>query len=131
MIMTKHKGGEKVGRGTYWDLRNGNRVDLDDAGVLPGGPDISYRKASPAVMLLAAPVVGLAYVIALPFVAIGTVLALAAKKVFSVTLGLLGSLVAFTWSPARAYLAGKRKGAKKQQEENARQEAGKEEDQPS
>jgi len=122
--MTKHKGGGKAGRGTYWDLRNGTRVDLDESGVLPGGPDISYWKVSPALMLLAAPVVGLVYVIVLPFVAIGTVLALGAKKVGSATLGLLGSLVGFTWSPGHAYLNGKEKGAKTRKDEDSGQESG-------
>jgi hypothetical protein len=121
--MTKYKGSNKVGKGTYWDLRSGTRIDVEHEGVLPGGVNVSYRKASPVTMLLAAPFVGLAYVIALPFIAIGTVLALAVRKIFGATLGLLGSVMSFTWSPGHAYLAGKKKCANKQQAEEPEPEA--------
>ncbi len=112
--MTKYRGGEKVGKGTYWDVRNGTRVDVDEAGVLPGGTSTSYWKASPVTMLVAAPFIGLIYVIALPFIAIATVLALIAKKICGAALSVLGSMMSFTWSPGHAYLAGKKKQAKKE-----------------
>jgi hypothetical protein len=109
MILHKYKGGESVGRGTYWDLRNGTRVDVDDSSVLPGSPIVTYRKMSPLVMLVVAPFAGLFYVIALPFVAIGTVLFVFVRKLPAVITAVLGLVVAFTWRPARAYLLGRKK----------------------
>ena len=69
-------------------------------------------------MILAAPFIGLIYVIALPFVAIVTVLVVLAKRLLTVTLKLLVSLAGFTWRPAHVYLTGK----KKANQENAGQE---------
>jgi hypothetical protein len=63
--------------------------------------------------LLAGPVIGLLYVIALPFIAIGTVVAMIGKKVLEGAAGLAGSLVSFGWRPSEAHLAGKKKGRKR------------------
>jgi len=63
--------------------------------------------------LVMAPFVGLAYVIALPFIAIGTVIILVAKKVLLGVAGLAGNLVSFGWRPLEAHLAGKKKNRKR------------------
>ena len=47
------KGGHKVQAGTYWNMANGERVDLDQEGVLPGSGNDMYIKA-PAAMAIAA-----------------------------------------------------------------------------
>ena len=58
--------------------------------------------------LVAGPVMGLVYVIVLPFIAIGTVITIVGGKV-------LGGLVraaarlSFGWRPSEAYLSGKKK----------------------
>ncbi len=62
--------------------------------------------------LLAAPFAGLLYVIALPFIAIGTVLAMTARKLLAGIVALAGNLVSFGWRPSEAHLAGKKKGRK-------------------
>lgn len=62
--------------------------------------------------IVAAPFIGLAYVIALPFVfayAVGT-------AALSGVLSLAGRSVSFGWRPTEAYLAGKKKKEKKQDE---------------
>ncbi|HXX82070.1 MAG TPA: hypothetical protein VEI46_11010 [Thermodesulfovibrionales bacterium] len=46
---------------------------------------------------------------ALPFTAVGMVLALVGKKVFSSMFNDLGNLVSFRWRPSEAHLAGKGK----------------------
>jgi hypothetical protein len=66
-----------------------------------------------AVLLLAAPFVGLIYVIALPFVFIATVSALVGKKVVGAIFNLMGNLVTFGWRPDEAYLGGKKKKERK------------------
>ena len=58
--------------------------------------------------IVTAPFIGLAYVIALPFIAIGTVSALLAKKVATKMYGTLATLTSFGWRPMEAYLAGKK-----------------------
>lgn len=54
--------------------------------------------------IVTAPFIGLAYVIALPFVAIGTVSVLLAKKAGDK----LVTLTSFGWRPMEAYLTGKK-----------------------
>ena len=111
--MLQYKGGQKVGKGTYWNLSNGTRVDISGEGILPGNGRASYTRFPPGIVLLAGPVIGLIYVIALPFIAVGTVLALVGKKVLSSMFNALGNLVSFGWRPSEAHLAGKRKKHKK------------------
>ncbi len=66
-----------------------------------------------ALLLLLGPFIGLAYVIALPFVSIATMAALVARKVAGGIFNLLGNLVSFGWRPGEAYLGGKKKKGKK------------------
>ena len=115
--MLKYKGGQKVGKGTYWNFSNGTRVDISDEGILPGNGSATYTRFPPGIVLLAGPVIGLIYVIALPFMAVGTVLALVGKKVLSVLFNVLGNLVSFGWRPSEAHLTGKKKGKKKEKED--------------
>jgi hypothetical protein len=54
--------------------------------------------------IVTAPFIGLAYVIALPFVAIGTVSVLLAKRVVDK----LATFASFGWRPMEAYLTGRK-----------------------
>ena len=67
--------------------------------------------------LVVAPIAGLLYVIALPFIAIGTVVAMIGKKVLVGMARLAGDLVSFGWRPTEAYLTGKKKKEEKKREE--------------
>jgi hypothetical protein len=62
-----------------------------------------------ALLLLLGPFIGLAYVIALPFVSIATMVALLSRKIVGGIFNLLGNLVSFGWRPGEAYLGGKKK----------------------
>ena len=62
-----------------------------------------------ALQLLLGPFMGLAYVIAMPFIAIATVAAMAGKKLGGEMANLMGNLVSFSWRPGEAYLGGKHK----------------------
>ncbi len=106
-----HKGGQTVGAGTYWNMANGERTDLDREGVLPGEGKTIYIKAPGAVMLLAGPVLGLAFAVFLPFIGIAMTLSLAIRKVVGVVTSVAARSVTFGWRPIEAYLAGKRKKA--------------------
>jgi hypothetical protein len=112
--MFRYKGGQKVGKGTFWNVANGNRVDIADEGVLPGDDSAEYRRFPPGIVLLAGPVIGLFYVIAMPFIAVGTIITLVGKKMFTGLFNLLGNLISFGWRPSEAHLTGKKKGRKKE-----------------
>ncbi len=63
--------------------------------------------------LVAAPLLGLVYVIVMPFIAVGTVLAAAGTKAVVGLSHLAANLVSFGWRPSEAHLAGKKKGRKR------------------
>ncbi len=112
--MLRFKGGQKVGKGTYWNIADGSRVDIEDEGVLPGDDSAKYTRVPAGIVLFAGPVIGLFYVIAMPFMAVGTIVTLLAKKIVTGLLNLLGSLISFGWRPSEAHLTGKKKGKKKE-----------------
>jgi hypothetical protein len=58
--------------------------------------------------MIAAPFIGLAYVVVLPFVAIGTVLTLITKRVTTTVYNILVTLTSFGWRPMEAYLTGRK-----------------------
>lgn len=112
--MRKYRGGQMVGKGTYWNTSSGTRVDISGEGILPGDDATAYTRFPPGLMLLAGPFIGLFYVIALPFIAVGTIVAIIGGKILAGLFNLLGNLVSFGWRPSEAHLAGKKKGKKKE-----------------
>jgi hypothetical protein len=83
--------------------------------------------------LLAAPFIGLAYVVALPFLCVFTL----ASELFGMTLsglarvmGMAGGSATFGWRPMESYLSGRkeRKGSKEKPEAEKKEEDGKEQD---
>ncbi len=106
MLRLKHSSGAMVKKGTYWSFSTGERVTMKAAGVLTGDGTTGYYKAHPVIVLLAAPVLGLAYAVFLPFIGIATVITMAAKKLFGETLHEMSKLANFGWRPAEAYFAG-------------------------
>ena len=107
--MLSYKAGNKVGKGTYWDLSTGQRIDVEQEAILSGEASSTYFRIPTGVMLLAGPVIGLFYVISLPFIGIATLATLAAGKVANGFLSLIGSSLSFGWRPKEAYLSGKKK----------------------
>jgi hypothetical protein len=107
--MIRFRAGDRVSKGSYWDFRTGKRVDLADEGILPGDEQAKYLRCSPLLMLFFGPLVGLVYVIALPFIALGTMLALIGKRLLSK----MASMASFGWRPREAHLGGKKKNGKK------------------
>ncbi len=111
--MLTYKGGNKVEKGTYWELSSGQRIDVANEAILNGDNSSTYLRISAGFMLLAGPVIGLLYVVLLPFIGIATVTALAARKVVGGVFSLVGKSLSFGWRPRTAYLAGKKKKDKK------------------
>ncbi|MDA8088510.1 MAG: hypothetical protein M0Z75_17665 [Nitrospiraceae bacterium] len=63
-----------MGKGPYWSPMDGRRVDLREAGMLPGGKGASFLRISPLLLFLAVPLSGMIYVMFLPFLGIGVFL---------------------------------------------------------
>jgi len=104
-----NKGGHMVKAGTYWNMANGNRVQMEQEGALPGSGTTRYIKAPVAVMLMAAPVIGLLFAVFLPFVGIAMTIGLVSKKLAEGVVSAAAGSMSFGWRPIEAYLAGKRR----------------------
>ncbi len=111
--MLTYRGGTRVEKGTYWDLSNGHRIDVTEEVVLSGDASSTYLRASAGIMLLAGPVIGLLYVVLLPFIGIGTVVVIAVRKVGGGAFNLIGKSLSFGWRPRTAYLSGKKRKDRK------------------
>lgn len=70
--------------------------------------------------LVMAPIVGLLYVIALPFIAIGTVAAVMVKRLAEGLYHVVGNLVSFGWRPLEANLSGKKKERKRRGKDSSK-----------
>ena len=101
-------GGNTVKAGTYWNLANGGRVQMEREGVLPGDGKTRYIKAPAAAMLAAAPVIGLVFAVFLPFIGIAMTLSLIGKKLGQGVTSAAAGGMSFGWRPIEAYLAGKK-----------------------
>jgi len=102
-------GGHTVKAGTYWNLANGSRVQMEQEGQLPGSGQTRYIKAPVAVMLMAAPVIGLVFAVFLPFIGIAMTLSLIGKKLANAVTEAAAGSMSFGWRPIEAYLAGKKR----------------------
>jgi hypothetical protein len=69
--MVVYNGGTAVAKGWYWSPMDGGRVDMRDSGILPGDKTCSYLKMSPLILLVIAPLFGMAFTFFLPLFGIG------------------------------------------------------------
>lgn len=122
MLSITNIGGDSVGMGNYWNFSTGDRVHMEEAGILPGNKTQRYYKVHPAAILFAAPVLGLVYAIFLPFIGLAMAASVLLKKLFG---GLAQSAyrgAAFSWQPSEAYLAGKRRSNRKGEQRKEKKE---------
>ena len=106
--MLTYKGGQTVGKGTYWDLSSGRRIDVANEAVLSGGT-ATYVRMSAAVMLLSGPRIGLLYAVLMPFIGIASLAALAVRGILKGLYDLVAKSISFGWRPIHAYLSGRKK----------------------
>ncbi len=106
--MLTYKGGQKVGNGTYWDIVSGRRIDVAGEAMLVGGSAATYVRMSSGVALLSMPLIGLLYVIVMPFVGIAATATIAIAGALGGVADGIGKAVTFGWRPRSAYLAGKK-----------------------
>lgn len=114
--MLRNHGGDRVGKGTYWNLTNGERVDIMDEGVLPGSTKKAFYRMPAAAIIVTAPVLGLLYAAFLPFIGIAMLVKLVAQKIGGGAMDAVMGTAHFGWRPSESYLAGKRKRAKKDED---------------
>ncbi|MDA8327212.1 MAG: hypothetical protein M0033_13520 [Nitrospiraceae bacterium] len=119
-----YKAGEIAVKGSYWSPVDGRRVDLREAGMLPGDRAMGFLRISPLLLIFAAPLSGMMYVMFLPFLGIGVFLVswlvpVAGTLVSAAATGLRVCSGHETRNkpsaehPSRAYLAGAGKKARK------------------
>jgi hypothetical protein len=117
--MLTYKGGHKVGKGTYWDVRNGQRVDVAKEAILPGSETSHYLRLPVGALILSGPLVGLAYVVFLPFAGIALAAAAVGRAALAGVITLFGKSISYGWRPQSAYLSGKKKErAEKKEDKN-------------
>lgn len=63
----------------------------------------------PGLVLVSGPIVGLIYVIAFPFISVGTLTYLITKRILITLFHLIKGIAAFGWRPMEAYLSGRKK----------------------
>jgi hypothetical protein len=106
-----NKGGNTVAAGTYWNMANGSRIDMHVEGILPGDGNTRYIKAPVAVMIMAAPVLGLLFAVFLPFIGIAMAVQVVARKAGNGLKDAAAASTSFAWRPVEAYLTGRKKKA--------------------
>ena len=105
--MTAYTGNQEVEPGLYLNLRTFNVSNLEKAGPLPGTADDTFRRVPMLLMLAAAPFLGLAYVVFLPFigfVAVAYLLGGKAVQFASTVSEHVGRVRRPAWAPLVAYL---------------------------
>jgi len=81
---------------------------MEQEGMLPGDGQTRYIKAPAAVMILAAPVIGLVFAVFLPFIGIAMTVTLLAKKLAQGIASAAAGSMSFGWRPIEAYLTGRK-----------------------
>jgi hypothetical protein len=67
--MLKHKGGDTVKAGFYWNAKEWEATIVPKAGgPLPGGEDVVYYRTPLLVLLVVLPIMGAAFAMFLPFI---------------------------------------------------------------
>lgn len=105
--MTTYTGTQNVEAGLYYTVRPFTLTTMDQKGPLPGADDRTYTRVPMILMLALAPLLGLAFVIFLPFIGFAMVARIAGEKAveFGGQLATQGARVLQpAWAPARAFL---------------------------
>ncbi len=121
--MLRYKAGSKVGKGTYWNFANGERIDVSDECVLPGGKKTVYFRLPATGIIVLGPITGLLYAAFLPFIGIAMLVKVVFQKVASVAFSSARSSASFGWRPSESYLAGQKKkeGSAEKESDEGRQ----------
>ena len=111
--MLKHNGGDRVGKGTYWNFNTMARIDITDEGTLPGDAKAAYYRMPAAAIIVLAPVLGLLYAAFLPFIGIAMAVKLVGQKLGGGVMDAVMGSASFGFRPSESYLSGKKRQARK------------------
>jgi hypothetical protein len=121
MTMTTYTGNQEVDPGLYLNTRRFTIASIEHRSALPGIEDDHYRRIPLLLMLAAAPLVGLIYVIFLPLIGFGAVSVLLAGKAAEAAANVgvqMGRVRRPAWVPTIAYFS---RGKKKTTDEASEQ----------
>jgi len=107
--MLRYQGGNVARRGIYWEVGKGRTVEMAGRGVLTGDASSTFVRIPATLMALAAPVIGLLYVLLMPFAWMAALLVIIVKTVAVGLARMTARSLSFGWRPIEAYLAGRRK----------------------
>ncbi len=107
--MLLYNGGQTATQGTYWNVTNGERIDVGSEASLPGNGRTRYVKMSGAMVLLAGPALGLIFALFLPFIGIAMTLGLIGRKLVGGAAQAAVKSSTFGWRPIEAYLNGRQR----------------------
>lgn len=106
--MKRYRGGATVEPGLYFNLRQLSFRSVDEAGALPGGGGDVYRRVPVLLLLLVGPVLGLAYIVFLPFVGfvmVGWLLGVKASHLAASAARAAMRVLRPGWEPSLAFLS--------------------------
>jgi hypothetical protein len=119
--MKRYTGNQVVKKGIYLSLKRRDFVTIESEGdLLPGTSDERYVKIPPVAMIVLGPIMGLMYVIFLPFISFAMVLGLMAHKAFLGLRFVEKSLVreaTLHWMPGVAYLIWRKRSEKAERQQ--------------
>ena len=119
--MTTYTGRQTVTAGLYLNTKTYSIATMDQGATLPGNDLDTYRRVPMLLMLAAAPLLGLAFVMFLPLVGFAMVLKLVATKAGELVGEAAAEAVRVlrpTWEPALAFF-NRSKAAKKAEDQPA------------
>jgi hypothetical protein len=106
--MKAYRGGETVKPGLYFNARGLSFKSIDTTGALPGTAHDVYRRVPMLALLVAGPLLGLAYVVFLPFVGfaiVGWLLTVKAGHLAYRAAGAAVRVLTPGWEPALAFFS--------------------------
>ena len=108
MTMTTYTANQVVDPGLYFTLKPLGLKSIDRQGPLPDGDAVTYRRVPMLLMLAMSPLLGLAFVIFLPFIGFAMAFRLLGEKVVEAGARVAAESVRVlrpAWAPALAYLS--------------------------
>jgi len=123
--MKTYRGHQVAEPGIYLNLRELTFKSLDEEGRLPGTGETTWRRVPALLMLVAAPVISIAFFIFLPLIGFLMLAGVLGVKLYELGRRLLVGAVPVlrpAWQPARAFLS-RGKPAREEEKEEAEEKA--------
>ena len=106
--MKRYRGTETVEPGLYFNVRQLSFKSIEERGPLPGGPEEVYRCVPTLALLVVGPMLGLAFVVFLPFIGFamdGWLLAEKAGRLAAEATRAAARVLRPGWEPSLAFLS--------------------------